>query len=117
VQAVASGPALAAQAHRLGLAAPDGRTVALLADGGDVAAGQLLRHAADALGQGLAMATLVIDPSIVVLGGGVAQSLDLDVVAETIARRSMRPVPLTRTTLADNAPLIGCAVAHLEATA
>ncbi|WFE23575.1 ROK family protein [Solwaraspora sp. WMMD937] len=73
VEAYAAGPAIAAEyAARTGRgAAPPLEEVAAAAAGGDPVAVEVTELAAQVLGEGLATAANLLDPEVVVLGGGV----------------------------------------------
>jgi glucokinase len=80
----------------------------------DPIAAQVWQDAAEALGLALASAVLLLDPSRVVLGGGLAESADLLLVpvrAELTARLTWRPAPpLERAALGLNAGSLGAAL-------
>lgn len=71
-----SGPSLAADhARRLGVAVADGPTapeVVALAANGDRVAGETLARYEDRLGRALAMIVNILDPDVIVLGGGLS---------------------------------------------
>lgn len=116
VEAVASGPAL----ERLHVAAGGEkvplRRVAELAAAGDARAVTVLAGGACALGRALAGAVSVVDPDVVVVGGGVAQigSPYLDAVAAALRENLMpavRDVDVVPAALGTEAPIVGAAVA------
>ncbi|HET9067252.1 MAG TPA: ROK family protein [Amaricoccus sp.] len=76
VEAWLAGPGFAADhARRLGLPAgggPDANAVASLAAAGDPAAEESLRRYEDRLGRALAVIVNVLDPDVIVLGGGLS---------------------------------------------
>lgn len=71
LESLASGTALARQAASLGHVAADAREVITQAESGAAWARTLVGAAADALAQALADAKALVDPELVVLGGGV----------------------------------------------
>lgn len=74
---VASGPALLRRARSAGLAAAGELTtsdVFAAVERGDVAAAKTLNDAVGALARGLAALLAVVDPAIVILGGGVSRA-------------------------------------------
>ncbi|WP_051479236.1 ROK family protein [Arthrobacter sp. H5] len=73
LEAVASGTAMTERYRELGRAAETLRDVAHAASTGDVAAHAVLDQGADALGAGLGSIANVLDPDVIVLGGGVAR--------------------------------------------
>lgn len=71
LEAVAAGPGLLRAAHRAGLTVAD--TAALVADAGtEPVAAAVLTHAATVLGRALGGLVNLLDPDVVVVGGGVA---------------------------------------------
>lgn len=138
-EAYSSGNALTARARELACADPTAATVLLeLAGGdpdaivgqlvseaalrGDPAARQSFRELAEWIGVGLAGLAAVIDPDVIVVGGGVSESaaLDLDVIAATFAAAEpgagYRPTPaIRRASLGNDAGVIGVAdLARIE---
>lgn len=113
LEAVAAGPAIARRAAELGLPVSNAREVAELAASGNTAARRVLDEAAVYLGRAIAFCYNLIDPDLVVLGGGVAPSLGLNVIAETVRERAMllpeRPPSIAHTALGYEAALIGAA--------
>lgn len=132
-EAYGSGTALAVTARELAEEDPDSARVLLGLAGGDPAAiqGPMVTEAAqqgDAaarrsfaelarwIGEGVASLTSVLDPDVVVIGGGVSESpeLDLDAVVAAFGPAQsgfgFRPVPqFHRATFGNNAGLIGAA--------
>jgi glucokinase len=70
VEPEASGSGLARAAARLGFEPADAETVFQRAAGGDAAARELVERFADRLGATLAAAVNILDPEVVVIGGG-----------------------------------------------
>ncbi|WP_025156841.1 ROK family protein [Leifsonia aquatica] len=114
VEAFASGPGI-----ELTYAEFTGRGVGLreigrLAGGGDVVAAQVIRVAAEDLGESLASAVVTVDPGTVVIGGGVAGlgRLFLDPLAGRL-RATLRPpfsgVEVVAARAGNDAALLGAA--------
>ncbi len=106
VEALASGSAIARMATAAGMASPmpsrepTGQDVMAAArEGDDIAAG-IVQNAADALGIAIANAVNLVDPDIVVLGGGVpgAGAIWLSPLHESFARHAVSP-PASETKL------------------
>ena len=72
-----SGPALAADARGQGLAADDARTVVDAARAGDAIAAAALGRYVDRLGRSLAVVINILDPDVIVLGGGLSNVTEL----------------------------------------
>lgn len=132
-EAYGSGTALTVRARELAMADPASAPVLLrLAGGdpdairgplvseaatqGDPAARQSFAELARWIGEGLASLASVLDPDVVVIGGGVSESIDLDLEAVIEAfgpaesGAGHRPVPqIRRAVLGNNAGLIGAA--------
>lgn len=106
----AAGPAVA---RRAGMESAE--AVAAAARAGDASALDVLRRTADYLALGIAGLIALLDPEMVVLGGGLMQAGDL--LLEPIRSRALawtQPVAATRvrierTTLAEDAGLLGAA--------
>jgi N-acetylglucosamine repressor len=78
LQAVASGSALTREARARGLTGvQDARELADLARGGSAVACAVFEHAGYLLGKAIAMIDNILNPQKVIVGGGVAQALDL----------------------------------------
>jgi glucokinase len=116
LEAYASGPAIAASYHRnSGLAAPVGLPeIAALARADDAAAQLAIDQAGEVLGEVLGGLANVLDPEVVVIGGGVAALADL--LAEPVGqsfRAHALPGPatcdLTFSTLGSLAVITGAA--------
>lgn len=69
---VSGGEGLVARARDAGLDAADAETVFTLAESGDATAARLVADMADALGGQLACVVHVVNPDVLVIGGGVA---------------------------------------------
>src|SRR2546426_2868819 len=74
VEPEASASGLIARAREAGLEAPDAAAVFAAAERGDGRAARLLDRMADRLGALLAVAVNLINPEVIVVGGGVAQA-------------------------------------------
>jgi glucokinase len=98
-----------------------GRTAAEIGGrlGTDPSAATVWADAVDALGLALASATLLLDPAVVVLGGGLARAgeiLQKPVAAALAGRLAWRPAPEVRTSpLAGRAGLLGAALLAWQA--
>lgn len=122
VEAVASGPALLAEYRRRGgTRATDLAGVARLAAAGDPLATDVLATGGTALGQAIGGLMNVIDPEIVVIGGGVAgcgdpwwQPVRAAIAAETLP--ALRDVPIVPAALSATAALLGAARLALTIT-
>jgi predicted NBD/HSP70 family sugar kinase len=91
LEAVASGSAVAAKLAALGVPAQHGKDVVDLARGGSVAALQLLRQAGRDIGEVLATAVSLFNPSVIVVGGTLSQAGEhlIAGVREVVYRRSL----------------------------
>ena len=91
LEAVASGPALAAKLRGQGIEASSGSDVVDLAANGNVQAIHALRQAGRDLGEVLAICVNLLNPSVIVVGGSLARAGDqlLAGVRETVYRRSL----------------------------
>jgi glucokinase len=113
LQAVASGTAITRRAREAGLAVTNSGEAAKLARQGDDRAIQVFREAAVYLGRALSFCFNILNPDIVVLGGGVAQSLDLllPVIHDTVKSRIIHlpesPPRIVATALGYEAALLG----------
>ncbi|MBD9699456.1 ROK family protein [Flavimobilis sp. GY10621] len=115
-EAAASGPALERHHAALGGELLGLREIVSLAATGDPRAREVLARGARVLGRALAGAVSVLDPDIVVVGGGVAQigPSYLDGVATALREDLMpavRDVPVVAAALGTAAPIVGAAVA------
>ncbi|MEV4187849.1 ROK family protein [Streptosporangium canum] len=120
VEAVASGPAMLAEYRARAAAAVSGLAdVARLAAQGDRIAVSVLTGGAAALGSTIGGLMNVIDPEVVVVGGGVAacgelwwQALREGIAAEVLP--ALREVPVGPAALGGDAALLGAARMALE---
>ncbi|MCE3293050.1 MAG: sugar kinase [Arthrobacter sp.] len=90
LEALASGPALAAKLRSRGIGADSGTAVVDLAATGDVQATLALRQAGRDMGEVLAMCVNLLNPSVIVVGGSLSRAGDqlLAGIRETVYRRS-----------------------------
>jgi glucokinase len=117
LEAVASGPALVA-AYNAGRPDPVGRAEDVLAAAarGDSGAVRVVRDAAEALGGGVGWLTNVLDPEVVVVGGGLglAGGLYWDAFVDSVRRHvwaeATRDLPIVRAELGTDAGVIGAAL-------
>ena len=81
----------------------DAKVVARAAQEGDPAAAEIIRRAATYVGIGLANVCNILNPAMIILGGGVTHigPLLFDTIRETIALRAMPPVRDVRVVPAD----------------
>ncbi|MCA5892219.1 ROK family protein [Isoptericola sp. NEAU-Y5] len=79
LEAVAAGPAIHRHYLRLGgdPASPDARDVVARAAGGDDLAARVVRASGEAVGRAIAAVATVLDPEVVVVGGGLAGAGEL----------------------------------------
>ena len=76
LEAVASGAAVASQLRAAGVDAASSRDVAALVRGGSVLATQLVREAGRTIGEVLASAVSLLNPSVIVIGGSLPAAGD-----------------------------------------
>ena len=111
-----------ANAKNLSETALDGAKVLDMARAGDPAALSGVRRQMRALAAGLAAIFLVVDPELVVVGGGLAAGADIlgPALEDALARlRTFAPVPETRirfSTLGNDAGMLGALSHHLRNT-
>ncbi len=121
VEAYASGPAIARRARGEGLTVADARDVFELAWAGNASARRVIAEAEDALAFAFGQTASLLDLDTVVVGGGVAASLDLARVREGLAAHTILPpeaLPDVRlTTLGERAGLMGAAAVALDGVA
>ncbi|UNX55320.1 ROK family transcriptional regulator [Georgenia sp. TF02-10] len=91
LEAVASGPAIAARLRELGLPATGSADVVDLVRRGDVEAGLAVRQAGREIGDVLAACVSLLNPSVIVIGGAVAAVGEqlLAGIREAVYRRSL----------------------------
>ena len=121
LEAFASGPAMTAvYGERSGEAVADLREVARRAKDGDALAERVLRDGATAVGRIVGGLVNVLDPALVLLGGGVlgVGSWYLDELTRAVAREVLAPldpVPVRAASLGGDAMLVGAAAAARSA--
>ena len=91
LEALASGPAIAAELTRQGVPASKGSDVPRLVAGGNVQAVQALRQAGRDVGDVLATVVNLLNPSVIVIGGSLGQAGEhlMAGVREVVYRRSL----------------------------
>lgn len=91
LEALASGPALAAELQRRGVPASKGSDVLRLVGGGNDQAVQVLRQAGRDVGDVLATVVNLLNPSVIVLGGSLGQAGEhlMAGAREVVYRRSL----------------------------
>lgn len=116
LQALVSGPAIVRRFAQAGGAAGGGaETVFAAADAGDLRAQGVLGAVADDLGRGIALVVNLLNPQIVVLGGGVMQSFApylaraQESMHDRVFGKSNRDVPLLCSEVGYDAALMGAA--------
>ena len=120
LEALAGGGAMAARLRDQGLDAADSRAVVELARAGEPAAVRLVRESGRLIGEVLAASVNLYNPSVIVIGGDVAQAHEqlLAGVREVVYQRSLplatRHLRVVRSQLADRAGVIGAAVMVIE---
>jgi predicted NBD/HSP70 family sugar kinase len=111
---------MAAQLRDQGLEARDSRAVVELARAGEPAAVRMVRDSGRLIGEVLAASVNLYNPSVIVIGGDVAQAHEqlLAGIREVVYQRSLplatRHLRIVRSQLADRAGVIGAAVIVIE---
>jgi predicted NBD/HSP70 family sugar kinase len=120
LEAVASGAAVAARLTAQGVEAGSSRDVAALVRNGSVPATQLVREAGRTIGEVLASAVSLLNPSVIVIGGSLSQAGDplLAGVREVVYRRSL-PLATARlqivpTSIGDLSGVVGAAALVID---
>jgi len=120
LEAVASGPAIAAELTRMGTPANTSQDVVDLVNNGDLNAIQLVRQAGRDVGEVLAMCVSLLNPSAIVLGGTLATAGEhlLAGVREAVYARSMplatQTLSITYTSRGSSAAIRGAAAIALD---
>lgn len=119
VEAWLSGPALAADHARHGGEAPEAGRIAAAAADGDKAAQRTLARHRERLGRALAVVINILDPDVIVLGGGLSNLAGLaealpDLILPHVFSDGYRPA-VRRNALGDSAGVIGAAWSCAEA--
>ncbi|NEE00730.1 ROK family transcriptional regulator [Phytoactinopolyspora halotolerans] len=120
LEAVASGAAIAAALRRRGLTAENSGDVVALARGGALEALQLLRQAGRDIGDVLAAAVSLFNPSVIVIGGALSQAGEhlLAGVREVVYQRSLplatQHLRIVQSRTGERAGIIGAAVMVID---
>lgn len=120
LEAVASGAAIAARLTAQGLPASSSRDVVALARGGSVEALHAVRQAGRDIGEVLAAAVSLFNPSVIVIGGSLAQAGEhlIAGVREVVYRRSLplatQDLRIVQSRTGDRAGIIGAAVMVID---
>ncbi|MBM7817969.1 glucokinase [Cellulosimicrobium cellulans] len=116
LEAIGAGPAIHRRYLALGgdAASPDTRDVVARAGAGEELAATVVRDAAQAVGRAVAGVVTVLDPEVVVVGGGLAGAGDLWWSALEGALRAevvdvLADLPLRRAALGNEAAIVGAA--------
>ncbi|PWK89479.1 putative NBD/HSP70 family sugar kinase [Lentzea atacamensis] len=113
----AAAESVVALAHERGLPAPSARQVFAAARSGDAQALEVVRIEAERLAFLVASVAAVIDPELVVLGGGVGSNVDLLLAPMEASLRTMTPLAprIAAGSLGDGAVLSGALAMGLRA--
>jgi predicted NBD/HSP70 family sugar kinase len=120
LEAVASGAAVAHRLRDAGVDAASSRDVVALVRGGSVLATQLVREAGRTIGEVLASAVSMLNPSVIVIGGSLAAAGDplLAGVREVVYRRSLplatAHLRIVQSSAGDLAGVVGAAVLAID---
>jgi glucokinase len=121
VEPECSGSGLVARAAEAGLAAPDAATIFDAAAAGDLRAVRLIERMTDRLGALIAVAVQLLDPGVVVIGGGVSNAGEALLVPlrSAVARYALEShrhgMRIVRAALGADAGLVGAGLAAWEA--
>ena len=120
LEAVASGAAVARALNDVGIDAVSSRDVVALARAGSTEATGLIRDAGRIIGEVLASAVSLLNPSIIVIGGSLAEAGDplLAGVREVVYRRSLplatADLRIVASSSGVHAGIVGAAVLAIE---
>jgi predicted NBD/HSP70 family sugar kinase len=120
LEAVASGAAVASQLRAAGVDALASRDVAALVRGGNVLATQLVREAGRTIGEVLASAVSLLNPSVIVIGGSLSAAGEplLAGVREVVYRRSLplatAQLRIVQASAGDLSGVVGAAVMVID---
>jgi predicted NBD/HSP70 family sugar kinase len=120
LEAVASGAAVAAKLTEQGIPARNSPDVVALARGGSIPALQLVRQAGRDIGEVLAAAVNLLNPSVIVLGGSLAQVGEhlIAGVREVVYQRSLplatQHLRIASSRTGESAGVVGAAVMVIE---
>ncbi|MGX7827558.1 ROK family protein [Actinokineospora sp. 24-640] len=115
LEAVASGPAIAARLTEAGIPAETSADVVALVQSGNPTAGQAVRQAGRDIGEVLAGGVSLFNPSLIVIGGSLSNAGEMLLagVREAIYRRSLplatEHLRIVPSQTADNAAMLGAA--------
>ncbi|MFC9352605.1 ROK family protein [Arthrobacter sp. NPDC057013] len=120
LEAIAGAPAIAAQLRENGLEAISGNDVVTLVRSGDLAAIQAVRQAGRDIGEMLNMCVSFINPSLIVVGGSLAQSGEhlIAGIRETVYARSTplatQHLNITQSETGLEAGVVGASILAIE---
>ncbi len=120
LEAVASGAAVATRLRTMGVDARSSREVVGLVRGGSVPATRLVREAGRTIGEVLASAVSLLNPSVIVIGGSLSQAGDplLAGVREVVYRRSLplatSRLQIVQASTGDRSGVVGAAVLVID---
>jgi predicted NBD/HSP70 family sugar kinase len=120
LEAIAAGPAIAAKLREQGLEAQSSRDVVQLVRDGNVFAARAVRQAGRDLGEVLATLVSMLNPSVIVVGGSLAQAAEslLAGVREVVYRRSLPlatgNLQIVASKAGDHAGVIGAATMVIQ---
>jgi predicted NBD/HSP70 family sugar kinase len=120
LEAIAGAPAIAAQLRENGLEASTGNDVVSLVRSGDLAAIQAVRQAGRDIGEMLNMCVSFINPSLIVVGGSLAQSGEhlIAGIRETVYARSTplatQHLNITQSETGPEAGVVGASLLAIE---
>ncbi|PNH85959.1 ROK family transcriptional regulator [Arthrobacter sp. AFG20] len=120
LEAIAGAPAIAAQLRDNGLEAISGNDVVTLVRSGDLAAIQAVRQAGRDIGEMLNMCVSFINPSLIVVGGSLAQSGEhlIAGIRETVYARSTplatQHLNITQSETGPEAGVVGASILAIE---
>jgi predicted NBD/HSP70 family sugar kinase len=120
LEAVASGAAIAGRLRAAGVDAASSGDVVALARGGSVVANRMLRDAGRTIGEVLASAVSLLNPSVIVLGGTIAEAGDplLAGVREVVYQRSLplatAQLRIVQASAGDMSGVVGAAVMAID---
>ena len=120
LEAVAAGPALAAQIRAGGGTAQDGQDVVDLVRAGDAVAVDVVRQAGRDIGEVLTACVSLVNPSVVAIGGSMARAGEhlIAGVREVVYTRSMplatEHLSIVQSSVAENAGVVGAGMLAIE---
>jgi predicted NBD/HSP70 family sugar kinase len=120
LEAIAAGPAIAASLRARGLDAPDSRAVVQLVRDGNLQAIQAVRQAGRDIGEVLTACVSMFNPSVIVIGGLIAQSGEhlLAGIREAVYSRSIplatEHLTISHSRVGPDAPLVGASMMAID---